>query len=982
MRRSIVVALNKHQKPKQKHANGWLASGVTRRSFLKTTGVLAAGTAVGTSLFRENQAKAQNFGSPVLVETDESVEIKYSVCLQCHSACGIRCKVVDGVLVKIDGNPYHPNCLEPHLPYETTPEEARVIVGKTCAKGQAGIQTLYNPHRIKEPLKRRAGTARGAGKWDAISWEDAIREIGDRLLALRKLDAETDPGNPDDPWLGPAVNKVVFSGGRNEHGQKEFTDRFWGSSYGTVNKRHDHTSICEVSHHVGYQFATGLGVASKPKTKGATDLPNCEFVLWFGSDPLSANFPFIAQARKLVDMLNRDPAGKLAMVDPRCNVAASKADWWLPIIPGTDAALAMAIGGHIIDNGLHNADFLQRPHGEAGNPTGELNITDATYLVKIGAEGHADAYLRADEAGIDGGTGDDFVVWADGEAQYNTVDQAELLPGTVTVNGITCKTAFELYADQTRNKTIAEWSAICGIDVGTIQTIANELTSQGRKASVEHYRGPVQHTNGTYTAWAIINLNTLIGNYNWKGGHIFTGKHWHETGGKDGNQYSPKGVTDGVSTSGVQITRINENYEDSAEYAGKAEGSKYPATRPWFPFASMFNYQEIIPSIEDQYPYACEALILYWNDIAYSTPAGRAAVERVLADESKVPLIVSIDIEMGETTAFADYILPDTTYLERWSTPHLAYAIATETSGVRQPVVGSFDDDMDYTPYLPNTKMLEDMLIALGKHMGLPQDGADVDGNPVTMDRAWDWHKQLIGNIAGEGDGVPGAGLDAQRDYVLARGGRFEDHTEAYDGGQMKHKFTGPVYFFNETLAQTIDSMIGVRFDGHAKYEAIADLMGNSLEQDEADFPLRFVTYKQAWHSMARTICQPWLVSAQPENFVELSRVDADARGIRTGDQVRVTSASHTDGSVGRAYVTETIRPGVVAVAHSFGHWEMSSKSHTVDGTASDFDGTRGAGIAANPIMRTDPVKTNVTLQDKIGGSSSFYDTRVQVTKV
>ena len=69
----------------------------------------------------------------------------------------------------------------------------------------------------------------------------------------------------------------------------------------------------------------------------------------------------------------------------------------------------------------------------------------------------------------------------------------------------------------------------------------------------------------------------------------------------------------------------------------------------------MFNYQEIIPSIEDQYPYACEALILYWNDIAYSTPAGKAAVERVMADESKIPLIVSIDIEMGETTALADY---------------------------------------------------------------------------------------------------------------------------------------------------------------------------------------------------------------------------------------------------------------------------------------------------------------------------------------
>ncbi len=960
---------------------GWLDSGVCRRSFIKTTGALAGAAAVGSTFLVENKAKAESFGNPVLVETDANAEIKYSVCLACHSACGIRCKVVDGVLVKIDGNPYHPNCREDHLSYDTDPEVAKLQPARVCAKGQAGIQVLYNPYRIKEPLKRKPGTARGAGEWEAISWDDAISEIGDRLLAMRKLDVDADPANPDDPWLGPAVNKVVFSGGRNEHGQKEFTDRFWGSSYGTINKRHDHTSICEVSHHVGYQFATGLGVASKPKTKGATDLPNCEFVLWFGSDPMAANFPFVAQARKLVDMLNRESPGKLAVVDPRCNVAASKADWWMPVLPGTDAALALAIARFVIDEELCNTTFLENTTQDAADADGELNLTDAPRLVKI-VDGHPTAYLRSDEAGL-GGTADDFVVWSGGAAvQADAVSAGDLLPGEVSVSGIVCKTAFEVYADEARSKTLDEWAAICEIDRATIEAVATELTSHGRAASVEHYRGPVQHTNGTYTSWAIINLNTLIGNYNWKGGHIFTGKHWHETGGKTGNQYSPKGVTNGVSTSGVQITRINENYEDSAEFAGKADGAKYPATRPWFPFASMFNYQEIVPSIEDQYPYACEALILYWNDIAYSTPAGRSAVERVLANESKIPLIVSIDIEMGETTAFADYILPDSTYFERWSTPHLAYAIATEVSGVRQPVVGSFDANMNYTPALPNTRMIEDMLIALGKHMGLPQDGEDVDGNPITLNNAWDWHKQLIGNIAGEGDGVAGADLEAKRDYVLARGGRFEAYAETYDGEQMNHQFTGPVYLFNETLAQTIDSIVGVPFHGHAKYEPVADLGGTLVDETDAAYPLLLTTYKQAWHSMARTICNPWLVSIQPENFVEMNSSDAAALSIRTGDEVLVTSASHSEGSVGRAYVTETIRPGVVAIAHSFGHWQMSSKAHKVNGADADFDGTRAAGIAANPIMRADPVKSNVSLQDKIGGSAAFFNTRVRVTKV
>ena len=960
-----MVALNQSEKVKRHGADGWLNAGVTRRSFLKTSGTLVAGAAAATAFFRVNEAKAADFGNPVLLETDQNADLKYSVCLGCHNACGIRCKVVDGILVKIDGNPYHPSNLEPHLPYDTDPEVAKLTPGTLCAKGQAGVQVLYNPFRIKEPL-RRVGP-RGSGQWEAISWEEAFTEIGGQLKGLRDVETPIDPNAPE---LGPLANKVVFSGGRNQHGQKEFTDRFWGKSFGTVNKRHDHTSICETSHHVAYSLATGAGAfGDKALTKGSTDLVNCEFVLWFGSDPMSANFPFVAQSRKLSQMLEN--GGKLALADPRFNVAASKADWWLPVKPGTDAALALAIARYVIDNDLHNAAFLQRPHGDAANTTGELNVTDATYLVKI-VDGHATAYLRADEAGIADGTNNDFVVWANGTAaQYDKVDAGDLLPGQVTVNGIACKTTFEMYAEQTRVRTIAEWSAICDIDAATIETIAKELTSHGRKVSVEHYRGSVQHTNGTYNALSIINLNTLVGNYNWKGGHTFGGSHWHETGGKSGNRFSPKNVVDGVSESGVQITRVKSSYEDTTDFAKNG----YPAKRPWFPFALNLNYQEIIPSIEDAYPYSVGALILYWNDIAYSTPAAKETTARVLADESKVPLIVSIDIEMGETTAWADYILPDSTYFERWSTPHLGSAMNSKASPVRQPVVGAFDADMNYTPFLPNTKTVEDILIGLGKVMGLPMDLADENGNATPLNNAWDYHSQMLHNIGDEGGG-PGL------EYVLARGGRFEDFDAIYDGEKMAHRHSGRFHFYDEKLGQARDSMTGKPLDGFAKYVPPADLLDNVIDQADANFPLHLLTYKQAWHSMARTISLPWLVSIQPENFVEMNTGDAKARDIRTGDLIVVTSASHLEGSVGRARLTETIRPGAVAIAHSFGHWEMGSRSHKVNGQNSDHDRGRAAGIASNPIMRTDPHKPNVTLQDKVGGSASFYDTQVQVTKV
>ena len=140
----VVANPSKKVGIKSDPAASWLDFGVSRRTFLKTSGVLAGAAAFGSTLFIENKAKAESFGNPDLVETDERVDIKYSVCLQCHSACGIRCKVVDGVLVKIDGNPYHPNGriddsgMENHLPYDTDPAVARLQPSRTCAKGQIG----------------------------------------------------------------------------------------------------------------------------------------------------------------------------------------------------------------------------------------------------------------------------------------------------------------------------------------------------------------------------------------------------------------------------------------------------------------------------------------------------------------------------------------------------------------------------------------------------------------------------------------------------------------------------------------------------------------------------------------------------------------------------------------------------------------------------------------------------------------------------
>jgi len=110
--------------------------------------------------------------------------------------------------------------------------------------------------------------------------------------------------------------------------------------------------------------------------------------------------------------------------------------------------------------------------------------------------------------------------------------------------------------------------------------------------------------------------------------------------------------------------------------------------------------------------------------------------------------------------------------------------------------------------------------------------------------------------------------------------------------------------------------------------------------------------------------------------------VDARTLGVETGDKVKVVSASNSEGIIGKAWVTEGIRPGVVAISHHYGHWELSSRPYMVDGVTQGYDPSRGAGVQATPIMRLDGFLGNVTLQSKIGCSASFYDTRVNIEKV
>src|SRR3990172_5488230 len=201
----------------------------------------------------------------------------YTTRLQCRTDCPIKCKIQDGVLVKSDGNPYSPQNLIPHLGLSTPVAAAAALDAKLCPKGQSGVQSHYDPYRLRKVLKRQPGTKRGEGKWVTVPFATAITEIADggnlfgegAVAGLREVFAVQDPAvmaalsqdaakvaggtmaladfktahaahlalliDPEHPDLGPKNNQFVFLAGRIEEGRRAFIQRWSKSAFGSAN---------------------------------------------------------------------------------------------------------------------------------------------------------------------------------------------------------------------------------------------------------------------------------------------------------------------------------------------------------------------------------------------------------------------------------------------------------------------------------------------------------------------------------------------------------------------------------------------------------------------------------------------------------------------------------------------------------------------------------------------------------------------------
>ena len=1074
---------------------------LSRRDFLKLSTAVGGTLALLGGLPHAYAAihKTMTADEQAFFESKPENQI-HTVCLQCNTGCGIKVKLLDGLAAKIDGNPYSPWTLWPHLPYDTPLKETATVEGALCPKGQSGLQTVYDPYRITQVLKRKPGTKRGEGQWITIPFEQAIEEIvngGDLfgegkvegfkdLFALRDpqvsaamaadvkaIWAEKDPEkkkalvsefktkyaahldaliDPDHPDLGAKNNQFAFVWGRMKNGREDLVKRFVKQAFGSVNAN-GHTTVCQ-----GSLYFTGKAMSAKWNAeKGSfdngdkfywqADTANSEFVIYVGANLFEANYGPPQRVPKATEALVS--GRKFAVIDPRLSKLAAKAWRWIPIKPGSDAAFALGMVRWMLENERYNKAYLALANQAAATAAGEPNFTNATWLVKV-KDGLPGKHLRASELGLlnpqtvtregkeitvygdaDGNEypGDTPVALVNGQpTPINVLDpNAQPVVGDLFVNQqlgeFQVKSSLQIVLESAQQHTLAEWAQIAGVREKDILELSMEFTSHGRKAAVDIHRGPSQHTNGFYNNNAWYTVNLLIGNFDYAGGTIKLSTY-NRLGEKAGQPFPVNKMIEGALTPfGLDILRTATTYEKSTLFDGT-----YPTKRPWFPIATDI-YQEDIPSMGDAYPYPIKILMLYMNGMAYSLPAAQTVIE-ILSDPKKIPLIITSDILVGETSTYADYIFPDLSYLERWEFHGSHPSVPWKVENVRQPAISlpGWQTVKVFGEEVP--LCFEALLLSIAEKLNLPGFGPNGFGQGVPYVHPEDLYLKQVANIAfGEkedgSDSVPEADdeemrifLEARRHlpksvfdperwkaavggderlwrkvvFVLNRGGRYQDFAKGYKGEKVANPYGRLINLYQEKTATSINTMSGKPMIGYPTYiPAGLSSLGEEIKDEGYDFHL--ITYKTITMTKSRTISNYWLLAVLSEGYVLMNAEDAQRLGIRQGDAVRVSSASNPEGvwdvkqgakvpMIGKAYLTQGIRPGVVAFPLGFGHWAGGARDIWIDGQLIKADSRRIVPMHANAAMRVDPHLGNVTLSDLTGGSAVFYDTKVKIEKV
>ena len=617
------------------------------------------------------------------------VEVKETTCYMCACRCGIRVHLRDGEVRYIDGNPNHP-----------------LNKGVICAKGSSGIMKQYSPARLTQPLRRKSGAPRGESAFEVISWDEAFRMLEERLGKLRAEDPK----------------KFALFTGRD---QMQALTGMFAKQFGTPNYA-AHGGFCSVNMAAGLIYTIGGSFWEF----GGPDLERAKLFVMIGTAEDHHSNPL-----KIAISEFKRHGGRFISVNPIRTGYSAIADEWVPIKPGTDGALLLAIIHEIIDKGLFDRDFLVQYTNSA-----ELVVDDPS------RDDHG-LFYRAEMHVEEGCFDPQNKLWwdrdIDGPISTHTPGADPRLMGSYRLpDGTPVKPSFQLLKERVEDYT-PEWAAeITGIPAETIRRLAHEMGVTARDQKIElplkwtdcwdeehesvtgnpvafhAMRGLAAHSNGFHTIRALGILMSLLGTIDRPGGFRHRAPYPRPIPPCPKPPHGPEAVQPNTPLDGLPLgwpAKPEDLFVDA-----QGEAVRLDKAFSWeYPLSVHGLMHNVITNAWRGDPYPIDTLMLFMANMAWNSTMNTSEVRKMLVDrhpggDYKIPFLVVCDTFASETVAFADLVLPDTTYLERHDVLSMLDRPISEFEG---PV------DSVRIPVLPpkgECKPFQEVLIELGVRLKLP----------------------------------------------------------------------------------------------------------------------------------------------------------------------------------------------------------------------------------------------------------------------
>lgn len=438
-----------------------MKSFMTRRSFIKGAAGVTAAVGFGATGWLKHLQEVQA-SQYALAESIYAGSCRGN----CFNGCFVNVHVRDNKVVRVSAR---------ELP---TPEYNRI-----CAKGLTMMHRMYSAERLKYPLKRVG--ARGAGQWEQITWEEALDTVATKWTELQQ-----EYGNSSFAYFPGSGNYGLLSGMGTGGAAARLRN--------VTNSTHIGFAVDEALFRIGRTF-TGWG--RNFVLNEAKDLTNAKTIICWG-----ANIP-VSQLQNMHFILDAQEKGaKYIVIDPTSNWNSSKADIHVPIRPGSDGVLAMAMMNIVLRENWQDYDFLR-------------SSTVGPFLVKE-SDG---MYLRLSDLGLAEEDDDAIVVRSsDGSVGLPGEIPDAVLEGTFEINGIQVTTAYSLLIDSIKEYTPEKASEICDIPVSMIEEITRIYVTEGPSTIYQSF-GVNHYVNAHYSYFSIFALAALTGNMCKEGASIGMG---------------------------------------------------------------------------------------------------------------------------------------------------------------------------------------------------------------------------------------------------------------------------------------------------------------------------------------------------------------------------------------------------------------------------------------------------------------------------